>query len=521
VALLLGCGPSGHHGDRLRAEATILLADEPLGVNYLLSGGNRTTQDLIDRLFLHLFEEQPDFAEHPPTFAPRLAESWSWSSDHLTLSLALRPDVHWSDGVPLTAEDVRWTWQAQVDPAVAWPYADLKKHIRDVRITDPHHLEIEFSRRTPSMLAELNEGAILPRHAWDELPLAEWRGRADWFREHLVTAGPFVVESWESQQQVMLARNPGYYDPSLPRLDRVALRVVPLRQNRIAELEAGAADFSAQLTPAEAHRLTDLPDVGVRQFWHRQYDYLAWNLRRPPLDDVSVRRALTLSIDRPGLIAALWHNLARPATTAILTSTWAYDSALTPWPFDPPGARRAFAAAGWEADAHGQLRRDGDRLELEVLVNSGNSLHVDAAVLIQDQLRRAGVDVSIRRLDFHSLVRRLDAGDFDAALGSWGIDTSLDVGYAFHSRSITEGYNSGGYSSPQVDALIDSARVETALETRRRTLHEIQRLLHRDQPYTFLWEPPRFDAHSRRLRGVASNPLSSLYRLREWSIAAD
>jgi peptide/nickel transport system substrate-binding protein len=163
--------------------------------------------------------------------------------------------------------------------------------------------------------------------------------------------------------------------------------------------------------------------------------------------------------------------------------------------------------------------RDGAPFALELLVNAGNPVHRDAAVMIQEQLTRVGIEVSVRPLDFHALVDRLDAADFDAAIGSWGIDTSLDLAYAFHSESIDGGYNSGAYSDPRVDELIDKARVTRDLERRREVLFELQAILHRDQPYTFLWEPPRFDAHSRRLEGVLPNPLSSFFRLREWSLA--
>lgn len=501
------------------SEATILLASEPAGINGLVSGGGRATQDLIDRLFLHLFEEQPDFAEHPPTFVGQLAQDWSWSPDHRTLSITLRSDVRWSDGTPVTAEDARWTWLAQRDPAVGWPYAEIKEPIRAVRTTGRYTLEVEFSAQTPNQLALLNEGVILPRHAWSELPFAEWPQSADWFFENAVTNGPFIIDSWQRQQHLILRRNPDYYQAGLPRLDRVLLRIVPLRQNRLAELAAGSADFVAQLTPAEARRLEQKSGVEIRRFWHRQYDYLAWNLRRPRLASAAARRALTQALDRPALIETVWHGEARLATSPILSSVWAHHAALEPWPHDLAAARAGLATAGWQPDAEGMMRRDGRFFELEILVNTGNSIHVDAATLMIGQLKRAGIAARLNRLDFHALIDRLDSGDFDAAIGSWGIDTSLDLAYAFHSDSITEGYNSGGYSNPEVDRLIDATQSETDVETLREQLYAIQALLHRDQPYTFLWEPPRLDAHNSQLRGVQSNPLGSLFQLREWWLA--
>lgn len=499
--------------------ATILLADEPAGINELVSGGSRVTQDLVDRLFLHLFEEQPDFAERPPTFAPRLATAWEWSADGLTLTVELRPDVSWSDGVEVTAEDVRWTLAAQRDPRVGWRYASIKDSILDLRVLGTHRFAVDFANRAPGRLAALNEGVILPRHAWSRLPFERWPQGEEWFRQNAVTSGPFRLAAWEPQQRLVLERSPHYFEPGLPRLPVIELRIVPLRQNRLAELEGGGADFVAQLSSAEARRIAAHPEVELRQFWHRQYDYVAWNLRRPQLADGAVRRALTTAIDRQGLVDTLWDGRARLGASPILTSVWAHDPAIEPWPHDPAAAAATLRDAGWLAGDDGRLARGGRPFELELLANAGNPIHCDAAVLIQAQLAQVGITVRLRRLDFHSLLDRLDAGDFDAAIGSWGIDTSLDLGYAFHSESIVDGYNSGAYANPRVDALIEAARSAPELERRREILFELQRILHHDQPYTFLWEPPRFDAHSRRLQGVQSNPLSSLFRLREWSLA--
>lgn len=520
ACVLVACAGEPPVDDPHPASATILLASEPAGVNPLVSGGSRSTQDLIDRLFLHLFEEQPDFARRPPTFAPQLASAWRWSDDGLRLTIDLRQDVRWSDGVAVTADDVRWTWEVQRDPRVGWPYAEVKRHIVDVRPLGAHRLEVLFDAPSPNRLAELNEGNILPRHAWGRLALEDWPSQADWFARQLVTNGPFRLAAWQPQQELVLVANPDYHEPGLPGLERVIWRIVPLRRNRLAALERGEADFVAQLTPDEARRLAEVPHVSVRQFWHRQYDYVAWNTRRERLASAAVRRALTQAIDRQTLVDALWHGQARVATGPIPANVWAHHPGLEPWPHAPAAARATLEAEGWGAVST-TLEQDGERFSLELLVNAGNPIHVDAALLIGAQLQAVGIEASVRRLDFHALIDRLDSGDFDAAIGSWGIDTSLDLGYAFHSESWTEGYNSGGYANPRADALIEAHRVALDLETRRRILYELQEILHVDQPYTFLWEPPRLDAQNIRLGGVEPNPLSSLFRLRQWRLQTD
>ena len=504
-----------------RRGGTLLVAisNDIHGINPLISGLDTQTTAVLDRFFLHLFEEQADYTEHPPTFEPRLVESFEWSSDGTTLDLELRSGVSWSDGVPVTAEDVRWTWQAQIDPELAWGYAQSKENIRDVEVIDQLRLRIHFHQRSPSQLAELNEGVILPKHAWSELPFSEWRSNEPWFADHLVVNGPFDLESWTRQEQVVLLRNESYFEPELPRLDRVVLRVVPQKQNQLGELLAGEVDFVEQVPPSEVSRL-EQQGIRILRFWARQFNYLCWNTQRRLFADPEVRRALTMAIDRQEIIDTLWYGFARIAVSPILTSTWAHDPDLEPMPFDLEASRRILQSRGWsDTDQDGILDRNGEPFSFELITNTGSQVRIDAAVMIQEHLRRVGIEARVRQLEFNTVVSRALDHDFDALLSAWDIDTSLDMTYAFHSQSIDDGYNFGHFSDADVDRLIDAANLETEPAERMRLLREIEAILHREQPYTFLWEPQRLAAASKRLRDATPSPVSPFFRLRQWWLA--
>ena len=148
---------------RRGGSVTIANSEDLVSVNELVAGGTILSSDVAQyALFLRLLQEQPDYQDHPPTFAPRLAEGYTWSPDHLTLTLRLRPDVFWSDGVPVTADDVRFTWQAQTNPDIAWEFAYLKEAIRDVEVVDARTAKMHFTRPYFSQLGDANEGVILP-----------------------------------------------------------------------------------------------------------------------------------------------------------------------------------------------------------------------------------------------------------------------------------------------------------------------------------------------------------------------
>jgi len=487
------------------------------GVNELLSASDSFSQSVLRLQFLQLFQEQPDFDQHPPTFAPELAASWEWSADGTLLTLHLRTDVRWSNGEPVTAADVEWTWQAQIHPDVAWSLADTKENIAAVEAVDEHTVRVTYQKQNVTQLADLNEGVILPRSVWGQLPFAEWRQSSDWFLDHLITNGPFVLRSWDRQQQVVLDRYEGFYKPARPFLDTVVFRIVPQKVNQVGYLLAGDVQFVDHIPAAEAARIASSPTLDVLTYWARQYDFICWNTARPLFEDPEIRRALTLSIDRQALVDALWFGHARVASSPIISTVWAHNSEVRPWPYDPEAARRILERHGWsDADGDGVLDRQGQSFAFELMTNTNSAVRVDAAVMIQEHLRRAGIRMEIRRLEFNTLVESSLAHDFDAMLGGWTIDTSMDLDYAFHTESIDGGYNFGSFSNPAVNELLDLARDQTDPTRKGEILGQVQGLLHEEQPYTFLWEPQRLTGIALGLRDAQSNALDPFFRLEDW-----
>ncbi|HEX2643429.1 MAG TPA: ABC transporter substrate-binding protein [Thermoanaerobaculia bacterium] len=491
---------------------------EPGSANEVLAGSTAVTDEVLGRVFLHLVEEQPDFEEHPPTFAPQLARSYEWSADHKTLTFHLRDDVVWTDGVPVTAEDVRWTWQAQTSPEVAWPSSFMKESITDVEVVDPHTVRFHFSHAYAKQLLDVNEGAIIPKHAWSKLPFSKWRESADWFRQHAVSNGPFFIASWTPQQEIVLERNPTYFEKDLPHLDRVVIRIVPDQASLMTQFFNGDIDFLPQIgSPADARRVAADPDLELISFWYRVTVAVAWNLKNPLFSDPDVRRALTLAIDRQTVVDTLYGDLGRVADSPIVTNVWAHDRSLKPWPYDPAEAGRILAAKGWkDTDGDGILDRGGKPFSFVLTSNAGNQARNDAAVMIQSQLKKVGIRVEPRVLEFNTQVEDADAGRFDATIAGLGMDTSLDLTGYFHTKAIDDGSNYPQYSNPEMDQLIDRAMARPDIAQSVDDLHRIQQIAHRDLPYTLLWESKRLNAVNRRVQNVKPNVLFSLFNLKEW-----
>ncbi len=525
LALLLACGcarpeePARLASPPPTPSGTIVISNltDITGVNPLIAGQTELQFEIAQLVFQRLLEEQADFDQGPPTFAPALAESWEFSEDRTRLTFKLRDGLSWSDGAPLTAEDVRFTWQAQTDPAVAWGYAGNKKAIADVEAVDSRTVVFHFSETYPTQLVDANEGVILPSHVWGERPFEKWREDAGWFTERMVACGPFRLAAWRPAEEIALEANGSYWKQGLPRLERVVIRIVPDKGAQVNGLLSGTIDYVQQVPPDQAERIEASPDLELDEIATRRYDYLAWNERLPLFADAGVRRALAMAIDRQTLVDAVMRGHGRVAVSPVLTWVWAFDGSLAPLPFDPEGARAALAGAGFAPGEDGVLARGGERLAFELLASSGFRPHLDAATMIQEQLGRIGVAVRIRSLEFNTYVGALLGGDYEAAIGSWNIDTSLDLSYAFHSGG---DYNFVGYANEEVDRLIDEAKLESDLERKKRLLHRLQRILHDEQPYAMLWEPLHLNGRNRRLRDTRPTVLSPFANLDEWWVDA-
>ena len=473
---------------------------------------------ISNQFFLPLMAERPDFRDGPPTWAPGLAADWEFSEDRLRLTVRLRPDAVWSDGEPVTAEDVRFTWLAQTDADVAWGYSFYKESIADVEVVDAATVRFHFDAALPTALADVSTGLILPKHAWEERPFAEWRSDPAWFFENLVTSGPFLLENRTPGQELVLGRNPNYFEDGLPRLERIILRSATDSAALTNLLLSGEVDVVSGLGATDAQRIENRPGLRLIAYPNRQFTFVSWNTRKPWFQDAETRRALAMATDREAMVATILHGYAEVGSSPVISSVWAHDAGLEPWPHDPPAARDALAAAGWtDGDGDGILDRDGAPFRFELATFAGAPARWDAMQMIQADLRAVGIDAQPRRFDPSALLPRMLGNDFDAVVSGLAIDTSLDLRPTFHSESIGGGHNYAAYANPEVDALIASvANLLDPLDGLE-DLHRLQRILHDDQPMLVLWEPLTLAAFNEELESVAPNALSPLANLEEWA----
>ena len=479
---------------------------------------DETTIEILALVYPSLAIEQVDYQLSPPSFGPGLATHWEWSQDGLELTFHLDRRAVWSDGTPVTADDVVYTWRTQISPEIAWPIAGSKDSIAAVGALDSHTVRFRFSRVYPYQLMDANEGLIVPAHAWRGIPYREWR-EVDW-RDQVVSAGPFRKASHRPQQELILDRYDRYWRPDRPFLDRVVWRTVPSRTSLLTQLRTGDLDVVNGIAPADAARVIETPGLELVVYPDRGYSQIRWNLRRRLFSDSGTRRALTMAIDREAINHVVYRGFARLAVGPILSQMWAFNPRLEPLRYDPDGARSLLALSGWtDSDGDGVLDRDGADFAFEILANTENDLRQDICLLVEENLKLVGVRAIPRFVEWGTLLALESRGDFDAIVSRWIEPTLIDLDELWHTAPEgTPTLNTGGYSNAEVDRLLDEVASTPDFEDQKPLFDRIQELIVADQPYTFLAETSRLVGVNTRVRGARFNDASPYFNLEDWYV---
>ncbi len=443
---------------------------------------------------------------------PRLAESWEFSADGKRLTFRLREGVKFHDGVPLTADDVVFTWRRIVDPrshALAW----LDGFLPIDRVVAPDARTVQVTYREPYAPA-LQAWAvpIQPRH------LCEQDFAVDGpCRRAPIGSGPFRFGSWEAGRRVVLHANTDYW-AGRPHLDSFVFQVIPSQETTLQALLAGEIDY-APLTPVQWSAYEQNAAFARRfdtvRFVPLFFYYIAWrgDGSNPFFSDPAVRRALAAAFDRDAYIGAVWRGRGRATRSlfhpAVLPT--GPEGGMDPGAGEaegPEAAARLLDEAGWRLDPSTGVRvRQGVEFRFTLLVFGGGEDHVMFSQVAQESLRQVGVAMAIERLDWATLRQRLADGSFQAALSGIvpGADPD-DLRTMLHSSQLPGGRNYAAFRDARVDAWLDEAR-RTIDPDRRRDLYlEVDRRTRLLQPYTPLFYPLQNAALSRRFGDVVASP---------------
>jgi ABC-type transport system substrate-binding protein len=421
---------------------------------------------------------------------PWLAESWE-TPNPTTYIFHLRRGVRFQDGRPLTARDVKWTFDSILSRKLLTTKTTVYQYFDHIDTPDDYTVVFHLKQPQATLLWNLSDGAIgiVPYGSGPELA------------QRPVGSGPFKFVSAQQDKEVVIERN-GLYWGGEPKLERVRFAVVPDATTRALELRKGSADIAINaLTPDTVVALKQDPQLEIQTGPGTIYAYMAFNLRDPILKDVRVRRALAYAIDRRPMIQYLWRDMARPAASILPLQSWAYDADVPRYEYNPARARQLLDEAGYPAV-------NGVRFHLTMKTSTEESTRLMAAVL-QQQLRDVGIALDIRTFEFATFFADVTKGAFQLYSLRWiGGNEDPDIfEHVFYCSNFPpQGANRSYYCNSQVDRLIDRGRQELEEQKRQADYAEIQRIVAGDLPYINLWYLDNVLVHSKRVRNLELNP---------------
>jgi peptide/nickel transport system substrate-binding protein len=489
----LAAGQNGYPGDegdwlvwRIGAEpATLnLLVGKDIYVDWI-TGGN-----IFEMLLEYDFDEA--------RLKPKLAESYHVSDDGLEITIRLRDDIHFSDGRPVTADDVVFTYNTLINPGI--DAASLANYYRDVKeVTKVNEREIKFIMHRVYFkgLEIVGLLPILPKHIY------EFTDPAD-FNKHLsspVGSGPYVFEKWEVGRQIVLRKNRNYWGQQ-PKLDRLVFRVITndvaalqaLRSHEI-DLMVPTSEQYAELTKNEEFQ----SNFHCLAYWNpgTGYSYIGWNQNTPFFKDRRVRLAMTHLVDRESINEHILKGQARIVTGPFYVLGKQNNPNIKPWPFDPERAKQLLDEAGWkDTDSDGVRDRDGVPFKFRFMIVSGSQTSEQIAKLLKDEMAKVGIEMTADPYEWSVFGERLHNRDFEAVTLGWGggAGEEGDPYQIWHSSQIAgKGSNYVGFGNSEADKLMEEARKTLDEQKRNELYHRFHEILHEEQPYTFL-----FTASSKR-----------------------
>jgi peptide/nickel transport system substrate-binding protein len=461
-------------------------------------------------------------------FLPRLAKSWNWSSDSLSIRFHIDTRARWHDGQPVRASDIRFTWQVYADSLVnSTRRGDVVDALDSVTVADSLTAVVWFKRRTPEQFYNLVVTMVpIPEHVLARVPRDSLEsGDAG---RHPVGSGPFRFVRWSAGERIEIAAVDSFYRERA-KLDRVIWTITPEMPSAVQKLFAGEADFLEALPPASAADVARHPDVRTIATPPTDYGYLefnefdgATNAPNKIFSSREVRRALTMALDRRSMVRNVLDSLGTVSPGPFVATQWSADSTLNQIPFDRARAMRILDSLGWRAGSGGVRTRAGVPLSFGLMVPSSSTNRKRFAELIQAELKDVGALVFIESVDRATFSARVGGRKFDTNIGGTHTTPSpsgLRQTWTTTAIKAKSPFNAGRYSSPAFDAQVDSATTATDQTLAKVHYSKAYQVLLDDAPAAFLYSPITVAGANKRL---VTGPLRAdawWKTLDRWSIA--
>lgn len=435
------------------------------------------------RILMNLYEGLVRFTDDTLEVEPALAESWEISDDGLTYTFRLREGVTFHDGTPFNAEAVKFNFDRMLDEqhpfhdTGPFPLSFNFSAVEEVTAVDDHTVEFTLNEPFAPFLSNLAypTGLIVSPSAVEQ--------HGENYGRNPAGTGPFRFAEWQANQRVVIAGNPDYRDGPTT-LEAVVFRPITDANTRMAEMLAGGIDIMVEAPPDSIAQFRDAADFTVHEQAGPHVWYLILNMKEGPFQEQAVRQAVNFAVDKDSLVDDVLQGTAQVSAGPVPPAfAWAYNEEVAPYPYDPDRARALLEEAGYDGE------------EIVFYVTEGGSGMLDPVAMgtaIQADLAAVGMNVRIETYEWNTFLGQVNPGlegKADMAQMAWMTndpDTLPFLTLRTAAWPQEGGFNSGYYSNPDVDEMLDQARMVTDQEERAALYREVQAVVHDEAPWLFV-----------------------------------
>lgn len=479
------------------------------------------TSFVTDQVFFGLFYLDDKF-----TPRPGMAKYWDVSADNRTFTFYLRDGLRFHDGVPLTAEDVRFTFEAIMHPDYKGPrnvgfevvdgydaYREGRSdHVSGIKVIDSKTISFTLTEPSAPFFTDNLGYGIVPRHLYRDVPIADWGlPGTDPNLARPIGSGPF---KWSSSAPGQFYILEAFDDFALgrPYIDRIIWKVLA-QSTALAQLEVSAIDF-ADIDIRDLDTVAKMPHMQVIETPQLGYQYLGFNTRMAPFDDVRMRQAVAYAVDTEALVNDLLDGHGAQLFAPIHPLTWAYtEDGLNRYDYNPQKAGEILDSLGWTMGPGGVRTKDGKRLEVELIYPSGNQVRERSAPVIQAWLKAVGMDVTLTKLEFASLLDRiLFKHNHQMALVGFSLSVDPDPMPLYGQNAIGDGqFNFAQWTTPLSEELMLKGQRTLDIEQRREHYVQWQKHYAEEIPNYLLYTQNNIWGINKRVKNIKASPAQLLW----------
>jgi peptide/nickel transport system substrate-binding protein len=435
---------------------------------------------------------------------PLLARDWQVSEDGKEITFYLKEGVTFHDGTPLDAEAVRFTFERFKEVGKRSPIYGGVQQIAGIEVIDDLTVRFTFEQPNPNFWGTISmpyAGIISPASVAE----VEESGEG-----YILGSGPFILDSWKSGQSITMTRNPDYtWGPPVvknqgpPHLDAFVYKVIPDAATQLAALKSGDVDVMFINQPSHRMELEDHESIQLKEALMNGLIYLGFNCQEPPFEEVLVRQALSLAVNKEEIVELALGGMGEVAFAPLPPTLPGFDPSLKDHElsYDPQEAQSLLSEAGFERNDAGKWERDGQIILTGVLLTSTRAPNGEIAAVIQSHLDAIGVEIEIQQLESRAVMQATGEGQFDLLLWRYGW-SGPDALNIFLSSDRIGSTNRVAYSNPEVDSLLEQADHELDDETRLNLYVETQQNILQDAPWQPLYNPVSILAIRDRVEGT-------------------